>query len=236
MFLAIQLGLSLSMNPFVLSSTLGYVTLLSYWRHTRRDLVFSGVIYIGTLWLTSFGVLLGGYDELIYHPVFEKSLSGVYVVLAVIWGVIGWFHLKAWRGLKTGGTHFSLALPGTVIAGDTKRKFKDHLFLVFICTVAGWLLGVCDARFTQNYYLLILLKRQTESGGIWLALGTYVYYMLAYTVVLIACWSYCLISNFSMPVRMKIDGLALLERIGWGALYWAVGLGVIYYLLRVVQL
>src|SRR6185503_12408365 len=123
MFLAIKLGLSLSMNPFMLSSTLVYVTLLSFWRHTRRELVFSGIIYIGILWLTYVTVLLGGHDDLIYHPVFEKLILVFYSLLAVFWGVIGWRHLKARREQ----TRSSLNLP-RVVEGNKKSAFKDQLF------------------------------------------------------------------------------------------------------------
>src|SRR5262245_51210571 len=100
MLLAFQMGLSLSMNPFVLSSALGYVTVLSFLRHTPRQIIFSGIAYIGSLWLTHLTVLLGGYDRFIFHPVINKIVLLIDIILAVLWAVLGWRHAKDWRGLK----------------------------------------------------------------------------------------------------------------------------------------
>ena len=108
------------------------------------------------------------------------------------------------------------------------------MFLAFL--LVGWLITLPEARITQNYLLLMLLKHQFETGGFASALLSFAGYMLAYGVAFFVVWASALLGAYAPNVGKKLDGLIGFERISIVAFYWAVSAGLIYYLLKVVRL
>ncbi|HLF18078.1 MAG TPA: hypothetical protein VI749_04180 [Candidatus Omnitrophota bacterium] len=236
MGLAFLLGLQNAMNPFALATALVYVTILSIVRHSRFQLIISGLIFITVAWLINFFVLSGIFDGLIYRSFMKLLVIGLYTALAGLFFVLGFAHLRYRWQEQTGKDKAALRLPSprTLTADAQTRSLKNTAFLLLLCVFSAAVLSLVEGRLTQNYYLFILLSQQLQLSAGWLKVfGVYLSYILAYTIILVAFWLFCIGSSLMRPALSNATGY--LERAIYAAIYLAVGFGLIYYLLRVVQ-
>ena len=239
MLLALFMGLKASINPFMLATVLIYVSLLSLLTHTRRQLIISGFFYVLSVWSVNFLVLVGSYDHLIYRSFFSVVISLVYSIIVILFIYTGWLHLHDWIHVKKHQDvlMFRVRSPRS-LDGSPKTKHLLHtIVLVFVFMVTGWVISVFEARLSQNYYLFVTMQRLIKAKGTFTgAYFSFATYMLAYSWSLIFVWALYVIDSFSIRTKTWFNRFIIIEKLIYAALYWAVSVGIMYYLLNVIQL
>ncbi len=176
LFSIILLGLVDSINPCAITVLVFFISFLTFVGYRRRELLFIGFSFIGTVFATYFLLglgLLNIFKQLLYFEFLSKILSYLIALFAFVLGLLSLYDFWIYQRTKD-SEKITLKLPGVVkdkihdvihqttdIREKTGHKRKSLAGLLWASVLCGFFVTLLESVCTAQAYvptLLMVLK------------------------------------------------------------------------------
>ena len=233
-------GLSDSINPCALTTTIIFINLLLYCHHHQNKIFWPGLGFIFSVFITWISLASTLFDRILTNPITSSVIHSVYLILAVAFIILSALSVRDWWILANTKEKIKVVLnsprwsglPGG-LAGEPitslKSQRKIHGKKLFILALGGgFIMTFLASAWGPHANVALILYMTGLPGMLPAAILRMILYGVGFVIPLIfVLFTFGYIMSFMKFPEFLNQSITKIKII-WGATLLALGLGLIY--------